>query len=826
MEESVKSIIRIKTIVRVLFVLTFLLGLIPRNTSLAEDNQPAFEDYVFYSSWGGDGKLIVQPEDVAIGKDGKIYIANTNLKRITIIDQNGYIYNEIGGAGDEDGNFDFISSIVVNDEGEIYAADSRYHHRIQKFDASGNHLLTWGGLGSENGQLNGPSGLALDNEGNVYVADSGNNRIQKFTSDGEFLETFGTLVDDPDNLENHEFYSPRDIAIYSNGDIFVADTFNLRIQRFSSTWEYISTIKIDDIDISENYLRPFGIAIDTNDQLIITGHNKVFVTDLDGNVIEEFGGWGMNEGKFYNPSGVAVNDQGIIYVADSSNDRIQMFNMNGTFLNVIGVKQRAPGYFSNPNGIAIVNDDVYVADGSNFRIQKFNQDGAYLLSWGNSGIGSGQFNNPIGIDGDSSGDIYVVDSWNHRVQKFDQYGTFLLSWGGNGTEEGKFNSPSGIAIDQNDNVFIVDSSNHRIQKFDPRLNFVKSWGSAGSGEGQFSNPSGIAVDSTDNVYIADTYNSRVQKFDNDGEFISQWNYIRPAYSPLYFGNSYGITVDSDDFVYVTGLYTSDIQKYSNDGEFLGSYGAKGFGVGEFSSAINIAINKEGLLFISDKFNQRIQVISAFPKEVDPEFGLVLNGGFEFAYDLKMNLNDPMSSKDLSNSMGISSLEIPELNYWTYGGTLGLSISDNAQQGVNSLLLGEPVDQVSQGIGEACAYQVVYIRPEWVVPELTFKYNVVTNDSIDNSDFLVEIQDGVGLNHLATVVRDGNESETKYGLPEQATDLGWKTVIYDLSEFRGQTIRVVFSNRNLWPSSNGIWTYLDDVKLTDETVRVYMPLINR
>lgn len=826
MEESVKSIIRIKTIVRVLFVLTFLLGLIPRYTSLAEDNQPTFEEYVFYSSWGGDGNQIVLPEDVAIGNDGKIYIANTNLHRITIIDQNGYFYNEIGGTGDEDGSFDFISSIVVNGEGEIYAADSRNHHRIQKFDSSGNHLLTWGEYGSENGQLNGPSGLALDNEGNLYVADSGNHRIQKFTSNGVFLESFGAPVVDPENLEQDEFLSPRDIAIHSNGDIFVADTFNLRIQRFSSTWEYISTIKIDDIDISENYLRPFGIAIDTNDQLIITGHDKVFISDMDGNVIKVFGGWGVNEGKFKNPSGVAVNDQGVIFVADSSNDRIQLFDMNGTFLNVIGVKQSAPGYFNSPNGITIINDYVFVTEVGNNRIQKFNLDGTYLLSWGNYGTGAGQFNNPIGIDGDSSGDIYVVDSWNHRVQKFDQYGTFLLSWGGIGTEEGKFNRPGGIAIDQNDNVFIVDSSNHRIQKFDSSLNFVKSWGSAGSGEGKFANPIGIALDSLGNVYVADSYNSRVQKFDNDGVFITQWNYIRPTYSPHYYANTYGIAVDTNDFVYVTGLYSSDIQKYSNEGEFLGSYGAKGFGVGEFSNASNIAFNEQDLLYVSDKFNHRIQVISSFPKEVDPDFGLLLNGGFEFAAELKMSLNEQLPVNDISSSKGILLLDNPELKFWTYGGPLGLSLSENAPQGLNSLLLGEPVEQISQGIGEAWTYQIVYVRPEWVVPELTFKYNVVTNDIIEHSDFLVEIQDGVGLNHLATVVRDGYVTEAKSGLPDPATDLGWKTVTYDLSAFRGKTIRVVFSNRNLWPESQGIWTYLDDVKLTDETTRVYMPLINR
>lgn len=139
-----------------LIVLTFLVALAPQKTTLAEDNLPAFEDYVFYSSWGGDGKQILEPADVAIGDNGKVYIANTKLNRITMIDPDGYIYNEIGGVGSGDGSFNYISSVAVNAAGEIFVADA-WNHNIQKFDTSGNHLLTWGGYGSEVGRLNGPT---------------------------------------------------------------------------------------------------------------------------------------------------------------------------------------------------------------------------------------------------------------------------------------------------------------------------------------------------------------------------------------------------------------------------------------------------------------------------------------------------------------------------------------------------------------------------------------------------------------------------------------------------------------------------------------------
>lgn len=816
------SNICIKNIIRMLIVLTFLVALAPQKTTLAEDNLPAFEDYVFYSSWGGDGKQILEPADVAIGDNGKVYIANTKLNRITMIDPDGYIYNEIGGVGSGDGSFNYISSVAVNAAGEIYVADA-WNHNIQKFDASGNHLLTWGGYGSEVGRLNGPSGLALDSEGNVYVADSGNDRIQKFTADGIFLRALGSQ-----GIYNNQFYSPRDIAINSIGEIFVADTFNSRIQRFTANWEHILTIQIKDSIYGETILKPFGITIDQENQLIVTTPYKIHVLASDGALIREWGDFGRSDGEFYNASGIDVDDQGTIYVADQNNDRIQKFDLDGNYLNTIGVKQKAPGYFNSPNGITIINDYIYVSDGGNNRIQKFNQHGTFLLDWGNYGMESGQFNNPGSMAGDSFGNVYVVDSWNHRIQKFDSNGTFLSSWGGNGTEMGSFKIPRGIAIDQQDNIFIVDSDNHRIQKFNSNQEFIETWGSIGSGEGQFSNPSGIAVDSSGNVYVADTYNNRVQKFTNDGEFITQWAFNRDPNSPLYYANPWEIEVDSNDFVYVTGVYVPDIQKFTNGGEFLGSFGQRGYGAGELGSRPDLAVSQTGVIYVSDWSNKRVQMISPFQKEVDPNFGLIQNGGFESVPALKsgVDMNRVWTSDDLATPFGISTFEIPELNHWTYGGSLPISISENAQQGNYALLLGEPVDPVAQGVGDAWAYQVVYIRPEWFYPVLSFKYNVVANDSINSSNFLVEIQDGVGLNHLATVVKDGIEPETKQAYPDVGFDAGWKTITYDLSAFRGQTVRLLFSNRNELPDSTGIWTYLDDVKLTDETERVFLPLIHR
>jgi len=818
----VKSILSSKNLLCLLVILTILIAKAPQNILFAEDNLPAFEDYVFLSSWGGEGKQILEPADVAIGPDGKIFIANREFNRITIIDQNGYIFNEIGGFGREIGGFEFPSGVAVNDDGEIYVVDN-WNRRIQKFDSRGNHLLTWGVYGTGDGQFWGPTGITFDDDGNVYIADSGNHRIQKFTSNGVFLEAFGTQ-----GSENNQFDRPYDVEINSNGEIFVTDSENFRVQKFSSSWEYISTIQIEDTVTFEDYIKPYSVSIAQNDQVIITGNNMIFIWDpQEEKIINSWGSKGTSIGEFKNVMGVDVDANDIIYVADGDNNRIQMFDLDGNFLNMFGVDQKTPGYFYFPEGVAVIDNNVFVAERNNDRIQKFNQDGTFLLSWGEKGTAEGQFSSPVGITSDSSGNIYVVDSNNHRIQKFNQNGEFLSTWGEKGEGNGEFNYPEGIAIDLYDNIFVVDSKNNRIQKFNSNQEFIKAWEALDSDSGQLSFPRDIAVDNDGNVYVEDKI-GRVLKFDNDGNFIKEWKLIYDASLLPYYSWIQGITVDKNNYVYLSGTYLQEIQKFTNDGVYIGSYGSIGSGPGEFGYGTKLAINEDGVIFASDVENQRIQVISPFPKEVDPDSGLVNNGGFELIVDVKMDVggNSLTSSVELADQKGLTSQELPELNKWTYGGSLPIAISDYAKQGNTALQLGGVVDQIPQGVGDAWAYQVVYIKPEWVLPEFTFKYNVVTNDNIEYSDFLVEIQDGVGLNHLTTVVRDGYVSEAKSGLPEQATDLGWKTVTYDLSTFRGQTIRLAFSNRNLWPESNGIWTYLDDVKIADESEKVFLPLINR
>jgi sugar lactone lactonase YvrE len=286
----------------------------------------------------------------------------------------------------------------------------------------------------------------------------------------------------------------------------------------------------------------------------LTGQSQAGAEDDgDGSSIELVTGWGT-EGilgergggnyEFSNPYGVAVGPYGNVYVADSSNSRIQRFTSDGTLDDnwgeqndgTVGSYGTEAGKFRNPNGVAVgPNGSVYVADTGNHRIQRFTSDGDLDTNWGEQNDGTvgsygteaGKFAYPDGVTvDDSTGSVYVADTNNHRIQRFTSDGDLDTNWGEQndgtvgsyGTEAGKFAYTRGVAVGPDGRVYVADRNNNRIQRFDSDGTLDDNWGeggtvgSKGAGEGEFENPNGVAVGPDGSVYVADTNNSRIQKF--------------------------------------------------------------------------------------------------------------------------------------------------------------------------------------------------------------------------------------------------------------------------------------------------------------------------
>jgi len=291
---------------------------------------------------------------------------------------------------------------------------------------------------------------------------------------------------------NSQFKTSQGIASDTDGNIYVADTLNHRVQKFSPTGLYIT----------------------------------------------QWGGLGTTAGRFNKPTDIAVDSLNNVYVVDKTNLRIQKFSPDGGFITMWGPQfDENNGFSKNINGIGVnpSNNNIYVVDTGNNRIVRFSADGVYLGKFGKPGTAPGTFRSPHDIAIDNNNNVYVTDTLNNRIQKLTITGNYIDQWGVPGTGNGQFNSPLGIHVGNNDDVFVVDNANSRIQKFTTNGDFAAKWGTAGAGPSQFKGHTFVTVGENNGVvYVSDTGNNRIQMFDTSCSKIIVNNYVVPTPDPTDF----------------------------------------------------------------------------------------------------------------------------------------------------------------------------------------------------------------------------------------------------------------------------------------------------
>jgi DNA-binding beta-propeller fold protein YncE len=294
-------------------------------------------------------------------------------------------------------------------------------------DVAAVQVLGASGPGDGQAQFNAPHGLAIAPDGSLYVADSNNHRIQKFDA-SKFLLAFGTYSgpNNP-NPPPGTFNEPWGIAVGPDGSVYVADTWNHRIQKF---------------DPNGNFLKAWGTAGQT---------------DMNGQT-----------GIFWGPRDVAVGKDGRVYVTDTGNKRIQVFDADGVFLTQFGGAGVEPGRLDEPVGLAIdPSDNLVVNDTWNQRIQVLSPDGRPIRQWEVKGWLDQSVTNKPYVAVDRDGNIYTTDPTGFRVLVFAPDGTPKATFGDLGTDEKSFQLPIGIAVDGSGNVYVSDAELGRILKFPP-----------------------------------------------------------------------------------------------------------------------------------------------------------------------------------------------------------------------------------------------------------------------------------------------------------------------------------------------------------------------
>lgn len=271
-----------------------------------------------------------------------------------------------GSRGDGLGQFDAPSGIA--DVGGAMAIADTHNMRVKIVTFEGHFRDFWGGDGIEPGRMRLPVGLASAGRGMVWVVDSGNHRVQKLSylhDDVSELTGRAQLVIGKRGKGRGEFERPSGAAVDSNRNLYVADTGNKRVQKFTSAGKFVAEWT--------GFEEPVGVAVDAKDRVYVVDAAQDRVTRLDasGKVVARWGEHGSGRGQLDRPLGVAVDIDGFVYVADSRNHRVQKFSPDGAFVLSVGCRGTKEGQFVEPAAVAVdAERHLYVVDSGNHRVQK------------------------------------------------------------------------------------------------------------------------------------------------------------------------------------------------------------------------------------------------------------------------------------------------------------------------------------------------------------------------------------------------------------------------------------------------------------------------
>jgi streptogramin lyase len=258
---------------------------------------------------------------------------------------------------------------------------------------------------------------------------------------------------------------------------------------------------------------------------------------------------------------------------------------------------------SDPTGVAVNSEgDIWVSEWYANTVKELSESGALLHTASLSGPCSGSLNGPFGLAIDAKGNLWVADSGDDRILEFKaqgaEAGTCELQAGAEGEGNGQFHYPTGIAVGPNGHVWVADAGNNRIQELGEKGEFLATFGSLGSGKGQFELPEGVAVDSRGRVWVAEVFGGRVQELSESGAYLGQLQASLPS----------AVAIDQSGSVWVPEFGTGQVRQYeAATRELVSAFGSEGWGEGQFRGPRGPAVDStRGNLWLADEGGRRLE----------------------------------------------------------------------------------------------------------------------------------------------------------------------------------------------------------------------------
>lgn len=550
-----------------------------------------------------------EPVDVVISDSGDIYVLDKRLAQVVIFDREGKVKISFGAKGSVAGKMSSPESIALSLGEEIIVADTG-NERVLVFNPNGKFAYVIGSQGTNPGQFILPNCVAVNPSGYIYVSDRKNKTLSRFTPKGVFLNRYA-LDQEPD-----------DILFDRQNNLYILFSKSGKIVKYDAGMDLKDEITL--IKETRNLLKvTTRVAVDHRGDIYLVeiGDKRIVKMAKDKTIALTFGSGGSGRGQFDRPLGIAADKEDNIYVADSKNNRVQIFKLTGVEQTELEMSAREAPLIEYDSSILAsqkIVDIDYIPDDGLYAVTEIDDDLIYrgdnrdILK--NYEKNEDKLKRPRGLCVLKDGNIIVADTGNNQLQFISANGTNEYRFGVRGNDISQFNALEGVAVDQLGYIYVADTRNHRIQVFNKDGIYLSSFGektvaaNKRAAPGSFLNPKDLVFSTTDELYVLDYGNKRIQIFDPQGQYLRE---IGGAIDDVKFVNPIDIAMDEENYLYVADRGRHAVIILDQKGKEILSFGSNGRGPSYFPRLTSLD-SSSGKIYVSDYFIDEVRVYNFLP----------------------------------------------------------------------------------------------------------------------------------------------------------------------------------------------------------------------